>query len=617
MITIEQQPLKITPSDVEHVYTVSSSNSGNTEYRYVFDIYVDTTTPNPEKVARVLTSPNSYGKGIINIHKIIRNYVKGNARSEQPQYTSQSTTGTTPYSIITNVKGLSFSNGYNNNADYPNEYHVRDYRVMVGEQWYSGGTTQVFISSDASNPCSDFYVELGDSVAPYPGSPNTAYWYNAGANIVNGTGYDTGVYVEHLTFIGGLVYSAITSSFDGFYTPTFQPSDRDSLEVVERYSGIKYTYIYDLPTEAWIFVEIIYPISTQPLPFLSPCMVILWPGTNLHQGSYLPYNTQNQYWGASSPNQQQNYWEVLRYRMSGTTVNEAEPSLFLNTAGSSSYSVNQSAGFVSIYTDRARRRKHHPSCPILVSWFNGALSLTGDFYFDNSADGITFVETDDYNTPYTAVTETQIPQYTGLTPTDATILYYNQIRPDLAGGKVGYWTAMVGDTGEYNNYAFSEFLEFYIQENDCLSDPVHLLFLNKQGVWDTYTFDRKALSEKEIQRLFYSQGGVRNLNQFSLLSTDRRQVIYEQKIVERMKVSSWFLDDNDRPIVEDLFQSPEVYIIKDHDWTGKSPQTYNPYLLPVTLRTDTIQEYKNKYNKVFQYEFLMEYTPINQYKTQG
>jgi len=108
-----------------------------------------------------------------------------------------------------------------------------------------------------------------------------------------------------------------------------------------------------------------------------------------------------------------------------------------------------------------------------------------------------------------------------------------------------------------------------------------------------------------------------NTKAFSLLSSNRRDVIYDQEITEQMTSNTWFLEDNEKQIAMDLFQSPEVYIIKDHDWTGKAAQTYNPYLLPVTLKTDTIQEFKNRYNKTVQYQFILEYTPINQYFTQG
>jgi hypothetical protein len=84
-----------------------------------------------------------------------------------------------------------------------------------------------------------------------------------------------------------------------------------------------------------------------------------------------------------------------------------------------------------------------------------------------------------------------------------------------------------------------------------------------------------------------------------------------------MTVNTWYLTDNDKQIVEDLFLSPEVYIIEDHDWTGKTEKSYNPYLLPVVLKTNSIQEYKNRYNKLVQYTFTLEYTPINKYYTQG
>ena len=84
-----------------------------------------------------------------------------------------------------------------------------------------------------------------------------------------------------------------------------------------------------------------------------------------------------------------------------------------------------------------------------------------------------------------------------------------------------------------------------------------------------------------------------------------------------MNVSTWYLEENDKVILEDLFMSPEVYIIMDHNWMGKTEKSYNPYLLPVLVRTDSIQEFKNQYTKLAQYNFTLEYTPINKYNTQG
>ncbi len=52
----------------------------------------------------------------------------------------------------------------------------------------------------------------------------------------------------------------------------------------------------------------------------------------------------------------------------------------------------------------------------------------------------------------------------------------------------------------------------------------------------------------------------------------------------------------------DLFQSPEVYIMKNQSFfkengTFRGPKSYNPYLLPVTVDVKSIKEFKNRYNK--------------------
>ena len=603
MISILQTPLYLTPTNVEHIYTVGSPNSGNTDYRYVFDVYVDTLTNNPTRVARKLVSPNSYGKGIINVERIVENYTEGNARADEPQYTSESTTATTAYGIITNVKGIANSNAFNTNNNYNIQTHIRDYRVMVGEQWTdSSGNTITYISTASTTPGSTFTasVESGRLV-----------WYGAGAGIPQGSSLQKGV---NWYYQGT---SGTSTNVDGNILPISPaPLPGVSAEIIEIYSGIQADFEYT--GSEWVLLGYTYP-PDQYSPVLSPPAVIIWPGTSLKQGSYTPYVNGNEYWTTTLPDEQQNFWEVKKYRMSGTTVSEVEPSLFLTTAGDELFTVEEND--IGIGTKRARRRKHHPTCPILVSWFNGILSQHTNFLFENSVGCFTMVESANRNTDYPLPDLVEYPingnTFTGITSADDRILYFNTIRPDLAGGKVGFWTA--GDVGDYqyNGYAYSEFLEYYIEDDDCLSDPVHFLFLNRQGVWDTYTFDRKALTKSEITRKTYGQGGIRDLNTYSLLSTNRRTTIYDQEITQVMSVSSWFLTDNDKQIVEDLFMSPEIYIIKDHDWTGKAEKTYNPYLLPVVLNTGSITEYKNRYNKMVQYTFDLEYTPINEYRTQG
>lgn len=616
MITVLQKPLTLTPSNVEHIYNFSSPNSGNTDFRYVVDVYTDTLTASPTKVSRLLVSPNTYGVGMVNVERIIRNYVQGNAMSDEPQYTSAITTGTTAYGVITNSVYLSNSNAYIGNPAYPQRYHVRDYRLMVGEQWTSGDTTVTYISTASTDPGSTFYAEINAGVG------SVVSYFGAGAGVVEGSGLLQGVYWR-LRNLGGTYENGSYSTVDGTISYASSPSVGDIMDVEEKYSEIVYQFqrfpAYGIwEGEHWEFIGIDYDNLTGDYDaVLSPPAVRIWPGTSLSQGSYNPYVYNTPYWDTTSPDEQQNFWEVKKYRMSGTTVNEAEPSMFLTTAGDELFRVVD--GPSGITTNRARRRKHHPDCPILISWFEGNISQSSDFDFQNPVGCLTKVTSPNSKGPYAGLQEIALEgnTWTGLTPSQDIVKYFNVMLPSLAGGKVGFWTS--GDVGDYqyDGYAFSEFFEFYLQDDDCLSDPVHLLFLNRQGVWDTYTFDKRALETKAITRKSYDQGGIRNTSVYTQLSTERRQVIFDQDYVEVMNVSTWYLKDNDKQIVDDIFMSPEVYMIMDHSFVGKQEKTYNPYLLPVTINTNSIEEFKNQYNKIYQYRFSLEYTPINKYKTQG
>jgi len=601
VITVNQRPLTLTPSNTEHIYNVISTNIGETDYRYVFDIWVDTNTANPQKITRLITAPNSYGKGIINVDEIISNYVEGNARSESPQYTSQTTTGNTPYSIITNTKGFSTSNAYNGNDDYNTQVHVRDYRVMVGEQWTSGTTTVTFISTEVDIPGSTM------TGAVVSGRPS---WYGAGANIPEGSALQTGVewYYQGT--------SGTSSNLDGNILPVSPtPVAGYTVEIIEKYSGIQMDFEYT--GFEWLLLGYTWPAGTDYEAFYSPPAVTIWPGTSLKQGTYTPYLSNNDYWTATSPDTQHEWWEAKTYLMSGTTVNESQPSRFLTTAGDELFTINSASA--GINTSRVRRRRHHPSCPILISWFNGFLSENANFEFNNDLQLLGYASASTQSGDYLISWEEEYPyhSYTGITPQNERILYWNQIQPDLAGGKIAFWLANSVGNYQYDGYGYSEILEYYLEQDDCLSDPVHVLFLNRQGVWDTYTLDRKALESNTITRDIYSQTSSLNNDVYSLLSTNRRKTIFYQELTQEMTVNTWYLTDNDKQIVEDLFLSPEVYIIEDHDWTGKTEKSYNPYLLPVVLKTNSIQEYKNRYNKLVQYTFTLEYTPINKYYTQG
>jgi len=439
-------------------------------------------------------------------------------------------------------------------------------------------------------------------------SSGRLYWYAAGANIPEGSSLETGV---NWYYQGT---SGTSSNYDGNILPlTPTPISGYTVEIIEKYSGIQGQFMYD--GFSWNFVGYTYPSDYDPT--LSPPAVTIWPGTTIKQGSYITPTLRDSYWTDTEPSRSHQYQEVTRYRMSGTTVSAEEPSMFLTSAGERLYTINDAGA--GITSSRVRRRQHHPECPILLSWFNGNLSNDEQLEFNNDVSVFNYTTASTKSDPYVVVYENEFTQtgYTGLTPQDERILYYNMILPNLEGGKIAVWLSDSVGEYQYDGFGYSEIMEYYIKDDNCLSDPIHVAFINRQGVWDTYTLDRKALKTSSVGRKTFDKGLIDNTSIMSLLSSNRRKTVYDQTITESMNVSTWYLEENDRVILEDLFMSPEVYIILDHNWMGKTEKSYNPYLLPVLVRTDSIQEFKNQYTKLAQYNFTLEYTPINKYNTQG
>ena len=645
-ISVIQHPLQLTASKVDHVYTFASStpttNPTFTDFRFVADIYVDTQTQYPIKIARQIFAPNSLGRGIINVQRIIENYVEGNARSEYLQYASQSTSATSPYGTLANLSGKSESNAFSNwncggcldNKSYPQRYGVRDYRIMIGEQYVdpaSPSTTIINVSQDPLTPNSGFYTTVVNQ--PWTGGSsggNSVRWFEAGGNISQTSSITRGVEYAWTNSMGTVVYAAsVTNDVEGLFTPASTPTIGDLFKIEERYTGIRFTYQWFSGGTyiGWGLLSVSEGFLCDYSPADSPPFVTIWPGTSLKQGSYIDSLSSGDYWTNGPPVQQQQFWEVERYRIS--SINDATRTprygQFLTTFGPEERDYNYNDPIAGQVID-SRSRRHHPECPILVSFFSGILSYDTTMPFINNIEQVSYLFSSGHSGNYQDYQEIYIdsvpPGTIGITRQDERIMYTNLIRPDLAGGRVGVW-AGDSDLGQWDQTGIrSEFVVYYLDEASCMSDPVHILFLNRQGVFDVYTFDRKALESKKIKRDSYAQGGIQDLNSFSQLSTERRDVIYNQELKTAMNVETWWLSDNDKAIVMDLFQSPEVYIIKNQEFFKENgnlrgDKSYNPYLLPVTVDEGSIKEFKNRYNKLWQYGFKFEYSSINEYRTQG
>ena len=90
IINIDQSPLTITPSNGEHIYTLSSTGYTLQNFKFVIDVYFRPSnvdfTGEPQPAARLKVRPNSYGKAIVELEEIVRTFLKANPRFSGTTY---------------------------------------------------------------------------------------------------------------------------------------------------------------------------------------------------------------------------------------------------------------------------------------------------------------------------------------------------------------------------------------------------------------------------------------------------------------------------------------------------------------------------------------------------
>lgn len=378
------------------------------------------------------------------------------------------------------------------------------------------------------------------------------------------------------------------------------------------------------------FVEdIVYTATTQPTP------ITIFPGVDnkLIPAPYLSaatINNQGANWFAID-NQNHLYYDLFRFKYEVGSDAECAPREFFN-AGGRDYSTLSQAG---ITTHRVRRRLHHPDCPIIMSFLDGY-----NPYFTNNNDRLVIrgalSQTDPYTysavTPNTSITTSGINAdaqfklgvfYLNYNLTSGNTL--NSIPTDSK--KVSFYLAN-------NSSAFSartsEVMEFYMQDRSCINNPVHLLFLNGNGMWDTYTLGGKSIETIDLKRNSYRQETSLNKAFYNVGSWSRGTTQFEIDANWKIDAETWYMSQNDVEIIKELFMSPEVFIID-----GSALDKINcissiadcasclneirlyEYLIPITISDTSFQIWNKNYQKLFQYKMSLVYSGEKRFRTQG
>lgn len=366
-----------------------------------------------------------------------------------------------------------------------------------------------------------------------------------------------------------------------------------------------------------------------PAPFLSGATVST--GTTALGPNWFQYNNLNHL-----------YYDLWRHQyFSGQNhsdltcnydVEYCSPSEFLNAGGRLYKIISQP----DIVDTRVRTRMHHPDCPIIVSFLNGKNPyFVNDIY--SLAIRASLTQTGDYT--YSAETlnraSTSLPS--SIEPINSRFkmgvfyLPYNvtddgtNVIPTDAKKVCFYGTSY--QATKTNRLAFSnrttEILEFVMQDRSCINTPIHVLFLNANGMWDTYTFGGKSSEKLDITRPSYRQEVSLNKQYYNIGSYQRGTKIYEQELNKTWECETWYMTQNDVNILEEIFMSPEVYIIEGTVIKDLSCESclnevrLYQHLIPVVIKETSFDVWNENYQKLFQYKFTLEYAGFKRYRTQG
>jgi hypothetical protein len=341
-----------------------------------------------------------------------------------------------------------------------------------------------------------------------------------------------------------------------------------------------------------------------------PYGVMIWPGVQENKQMSTKY-----YYSGVNLTGQYNYLntDILNYQMGNSQGR------FMSTFGNETIPMTILGS--NVY--QTRYRTHYYKCPIVVGFMYG-----GNPLFDNtqSVNAIAYLQKTQGNGQYNYdAIQTNTIEYSGRLnlQTDAPYSYLQQRiaygifkqNPTIrTNSDVAIFLSNDCTGIDYEVNGVSEIVQYKMVGEECFNNPVSFLFMNRQGIWDTYTFTKKYTKNYEVNKKSYMSQKSLNTKYWNRQSYDSAQTVYFGTADELVTVDSNYVAQNDVDIIEQLLMSPYVYMIMD-DWLPASNQEeIYPYLIPCMVQNKTVKEYLSKYERIFQYTIELTQTPYRSYK---
>ena len=148
---------------------------------------------------------------------------------------------------------------------------------------------------------------------------------------------------------------------------------------------------------------------------------------------------------------------------------------------------------------------------------------------------------------------------------------------------------------------------FNIIDDDCKGfEKIRLTWLNRLGAWDYYSFTKRNVRTVETQRTSYKQiSGTWNERKYKVHGFKGGQKTFRTKSKERLVLNSDFVTESECTWLEELFTSPEVYILNEFSTDGDEGYI-NKYVQPVTVTSSTYTKQTRANDNLLQYTLEIE-----------
>ena len=336
-----------------------------------------------------------------------------------------------------------------------------------------------------------------------------------------------------------------------------------------------------------------------------PYGVMIYPG--VQENKFL---SNKYYYSGNNLNGQYNYLntQVYSYQMS-----QSQPGQFMGTFGPETIPMT----ILGSQVYQTRFRTHYYQCPIVLPFMYGKNPM-----FDNSdiVKGVNYLQKSQGNGQYDYDTiQTQTIDFTSRGSSNSYLsqrIAYSVFKQNpvvRTGSDVAIFLTNNCGSIDYNTNGVSEIVQYKMVGEECFNNPVSFLFLNRQGVWDTFTFTKKYSKTYNVNKKTYSSQKSLNVQWWNRQSYDQGESTFYGDAQEMVTVDSGFVQQNDASIIEELLMSPYVYMMMNN-WLPESnePLIY-PYLIPCTVENKDVKEYIQKYVRIFQYTIELKQVPYRQF----